>query len=182
MIRLLLMVVLTCAPTRTTLAQDYSESAVYLYVDENGAPILGYRIESVTEGGNNFRTCDDQLMRVDPVDLHFISGGCNRPALSSPVAVGPPDIDTQTGPEMSLIGSRVVASNGAGVGTIEDVVVDADTGSVRQLVIAVGDFLGVGEKLVAVDIADIEWRTNENIVLFATPAEVEALPEFTYSD
>lgn len=59
-----------------------------------------------------------------------------------------------------LVGVEVTGMDHERVGRTEDVLLDAD-GRVRAVVIAVGGFLGIGEKLVAVPFDQISWNMGE---------------------
>ncbi|HEX8417963.1 MAG TPA: PRC-barrel domain-containing protein [Methylobacterium sp.] len=59
-----------------------------------------------------------------------------------------------------LVGVEVIGMDHERVGRTEDVLLDAD-GRVRAVVIAVGGFLGIGEKLVAVPFDQIAWNMGE---------------------
>ncbi|UEM04324.1 PRC-barrel domain-containing protein [Skermanella rosea] len=87
-----------------------------------------------------------------------------------------------------MIGEDVVGSDGEEIGSVEDVIIDPASGEPRQLVIASGGFLGIGEKRISVDFSQVQVQTEddgepESLTLSnMTQADVEAMPEFQYSD
>jgi uncharacterized protein YrrD len=71
----------------------------------------------------------------------------------------------------------------AKIGSIEDVLVDK-SGKVNSLIVAVGGFLGAGEKEVAVPFDAIRITTKDNnkwyLVMNATKDELKSAPGFKY--
>ena len=61
-----------------------------------------------------------------------------------------------------LIGALIYNAQGETVGDVDDVIVSLD-GTVEGVVIGVGGFLGIGEKNVAVEMAQISVRMTEQI-------------------
>jgi sporulation protein YlmC with PRC-barrel domain len=83
-----------------------------------------------------------------------------------------------------MIGKTVVGSDGQKIGSVDDVIFDAQSGKARQLVISSGGFLGIGEKKVAVDFdqATLDSGQNQIILGSLTQQDVRGLSDFTYSD
>lgn len=83
-----------------------------------------------------------------------------------------------------LVGKSVVGSANEGIGKVKDVILDPKSGKARQLVIASGGFLGIGEKLVAVDYNDAEMdqRGSKVTIPGLSRAQVQAMREFSYDD
>lgn len=86
-----------------------------------------------------------------------------------------------------LIGAPVYSSNldtAEQIGTVSDVVLATD-GSIRAVILGVGGFLGLGEKLVAVDFSAFEYMVatdnTERWVLPTTRELLESAPEFAWS-
>lgn len=81
----------------------------------------------------------------------------------------------------NLIGATVYNPKGEAIGTISDAIVSLE-GTVDGVVIGVGGFLGIGEKLVAVELQQITVQTNENnqpqLLLDTTYEALEAAPAF----
>lgn len=83
-----------------------------------------------------------------------------------------------------LIGKSVTNVRGESVGEINDLVVD-ETGKVASVIVGVGGFLGLGEKSVAIDFADLQFshRDDNTILIVAmTQQELEALPAWESAD
>jgi hypothetical protein len=80
-----------------------------------------------------------------------------------------------------LMGARLYNAADENVGTVDDVIVSTG-GQVEGVVIGVGGFLGIGEKRVAVEMAQISVQTDETgnprLLLDATRESLEAAPEF----
>ncbi len=81
-----------------------------------------------------------------------------------------------------LEGAGVYDANDALIGEVGAVVMSAD-GKVTQAVVDVGGFLGMGEKPVAIDIADIDILRNEagdevRVYLNTTREQLEAMPSY----
>jgi len=86
-----------------------------------------------------------------------------------------------------MLGKDVVGSDGEELGSVEDVIIDPTSGQARQLVLSSGGFLGIGAKQIAVDFNHAKIQADDSgnpIVMLQnmTQADVEALPEFEYSD
>ncbi|EWY39552.1 hypothetical protein N825_05485 [Skermanella stibiiresistens SB22] len=79
-----------------------------------------------------------------------------------------------------MMGRTVRGSDGESLGSVEDVIIDPQSGEARQLVISSGGFLGIGAKQIAVDLASANLGTQENDLLLPNmaQADIEALPEF----
>lgn len=71
------------------------------------------------------------------------------------------------------------------IGDVSDFVIGPD-GSIAAVIIGVGGFLGIGEKSVAVNFAELEWVIaedgTERFVLPTTKEALEAAPEFETVD
>ena len=82
----------------------------------------------------------------------------------------------------TLIDQSVTNFEGDTVGDIESVIV-GPSGKVRAVVVGVGGFLGMGERLVALDWDELEISDNGDTVrVAATAEELKALPAYTYDD
>ena len=87
-----------------------------------------------------------------------------------------------------LLGQRVFSSIADGaeeIGTITDMVITSGEG-ISAVVIGVGGFLGVGEKDVAIDFAQLEWAErpdgSRRWVLQTTAEALTAAPAFIWAD
>lgn len=83
-----------------------------------------------------------------------------------------------------LMGKTVVGANGQELGEVTDVVLDPSTGQAKQLVISSGGFLGIGERTVAVDMAQAQIEPGKDQVQVSslTQDQLEAMAEFEYED
>lgn len=83
----------------------------------------------------------------------------------------------------NVIGETVyngTADNAENIGNVNDIVLDKD-GKATAVVVGVGGFLGIGERNVAVDFAQLSWAEGNGdrwLVYPATKEQLEALPEF----
>lgn len=84
-----------------------------------------------------------------------------------------------------LVGTKVLNAQAEEIGSVKDVVVDK-AGAVSAVVIGVGGFLGIPEKLVAVPVAQIHVgdvvQSSRVVVLDATKEALKAAPTYTATD
>jgi sporulation protein YlmC with PRC-barrel domain len=82
----------------------------------------------------------------------------------------------------AVIGAKVRNDNKDAVGTVQDIYVDA-SGAIKTVVIAVGGFLGVGSKDVAVKWSDLKQsRDGKSVVLMTALSkdELKSMPDYKY--
>lgn len=79
-----------------------------------------------------------------------------------------------------IIGATIVNEAKEKIGTVDDLIVTR-TDRVPFAVVSVGGFLGVGNKLVAVRMADLQFSPDQTLLPGATKEMLKALPEFTYA-
>lgn len=82
-----------------------------------------------------------------------------------------------------VIGSRVYNATNEEVGTVDDLIIsNKDKDRVVIAVISVGNgFLGIGNKLVAVPYDQLQFGSDNKLVLpNASKQEISAMPSFTY--
>jgi hypothetical protein len=79
-----------------------------------------------------------------------------------------------------IIGASVVNEGDEKVGTIDDLIVSR-TDRVPYAIVTVGGFLGVGEKLVAVPMANLQFDNDKTLFNGATKDFVKTLPAFSYA-
>lgn len=72
----------------------------------------------------------------------------------------------------NIIGSKVVNSEGEQVGNIKDLVLDLDDAQVAYAVLSFGGFLGLGDKLFAIPLEALTFRTNDHTVILDVDQEV----------
>jgi hypothetical protein len=71
--------------------------------------------------------------------------------------------DTKLFPRIGLhrgsktIGTKVENAEGESLGKIEDLVIDAGEGRVTAVILSIGGFLGIGEKLVAIPLSAFDY-------------------------
>lgn len=80
-----------------------------------------------------------------------------------------------------VLGSRITSTQGESIGSIEDLIIDQEEGTITAAIVSVGGFLGFGAKQIAVDWSELEinWDANE-IQLELTREEAEEAPEYVY--
>jgi sporulation protein YlmC with PRC-barrel domain len=80
-----------------------------------------------------------------------------------------------------VLGSRVTSTEGERIGSIEDLIIEQDDGSIIAAVVSVGGFLGIGAKQIAIDWSELQinWDANE-IMLELTREEAEAADDYVY--
>jgi len=77
-----------------------------------------------------------------------------------------------------LIGLRVRNGANESIGEIDDVIVDRD-GRVRQVVVSVGGFLGIGERKVALGWNQLRFDANRDVAMVnLTKDQLRAMPEY----
>jgi sporulation protein YlmC with PRC-barrel domain len=78
-----------------------------------------------------------------------------------------------------LIGSKVYKGD-TSIGQIEDVMVDLDRATVTGVVLSVGGFLGIGDKLVAVPVSQIKIGSEAKFTTDLTKEQLSSAPAFDY--
>jgi hypothetical protein len=79
-----------------------------------------------------------------------------------------------------IIGATIVNEAEEKIGTIDDLIVSR-TDRIPYAIVSVGGFLGVGTKLVAVPMANLQFSMDHTLLAGADKATLKALPAFTYS-
>lgn len=78
-----------------------------------------------------------------------------------------------------LIGAMVTNRNGEHLAKADDLILEAG-GEITGIVLSLGGFMGIGDRLVAVPWSDVAYRSSDrSLVLDATPAQLEIAPSFT---
>jgi hypothetical protein len=106
------------------------------------------------------------------------------PTVSAPAAVAPP-LQTavqSVAPEdaEAILGQRVTDAEGAEIGRLVDVLVDAN-GQPQAAVIDFGGFMGVGNRKIAVHWGALRFTpgdANHKVAVEMTPDQIKAAPEF----
>lgn len=95
-------------------------------------------------------------------------------------------VQSQGGSEVRadwVLGGRVTTPDGEMIGSIEDLILDEEDGSVNAAVVSVGGFLGFGAKEIAVDWSELDMNYDANeITLGITREEAEAAPAYNFRD
>jgi sporulation protein YlmC with PRC-barrel domain len=79
----------------------------------------------------------------------------------------------------SIIGMEVRNTKDEKLGEVKDLVIDMDSGKLSYAVLAVGGFLGIGEKLIALPPRALKTGdTSEYLLLDADKARIQAAPGF----
>ena len=76
-----------------------------------------------------------------------------------------------------LIGSNVYRGD-TSIGTIDDALVDLDHATLKALVLSVGGFLGLGNKLVAVPVSQVKLSTEAKFTTELTKEQLTRAPAF----
>lgn len=79
-----------------------------------------------------------------------------------------------------LIGSKVYKGD-TSIGQIEDVLVDLDHATITAVILSVGGFLGIGEKLVAVPVNQIKLGTEAKFTTDLTKDQLAKAPAFDFA-
>jgi sporulation protein YlmC with PRC-barrel domain len=93
--------------------------------------------------------------------------------------------NVQTAEELrtsQLVGSKVYNNANENIGSIEDIILKPD-GSMDEVVLSVGGFLGMGDKYVAVPFSDLKITRDGSslkIVTLATKDSLKALPAYQF--
>ncbi len=72
----------------------------------------------------------------------------------------------------NIIGSKVVNSEGEQLGNIKDLMLDLDDAQIAYAVLSFGGFMGLGDKLFAIPLEALTFRTNDHTVILDVDKEV----------
>lgn len=72
----------------------------------------------------------------------------------------------------SLIGSKVVNTEGEILGSIKDMVVDLDDAQIAYAVLSFGGFMGLGDKLFAIPLEALTFDTQANSAILDVEKDV----------
>lgn len=79
----------------------------------------------------------------------------------------------------TLIGDKVLSSDGKGIGKIDDIMLDVRSGRIAYAVLSCGGFLGMGDKLLAVPWGALTLDTDEKCFrLDATEERIKSASGF----
>jgi sporulation protein YlmC with PRC-barrel domain len=80
----------------------------------------------------------------------------------------------------AMIGTSVRGSSGEKIGTIDDLLLGSDS-KVNYAVVSVGGFLGIGDRLVAVPMGELQTAADHMVMPSATKESVSKMPKFDRS-
>ncbi len=72
----------------------------------------------------------------------------------------------------TIIGSKVVNTEGEQLGSIKELMIDLDDGQIVYVVLSFGGFLGLGDKLFAIPLEALTFDTEDHTVLLDLDKEV----------
>ena len=105
-------------------------------------------------------------------------------AQGAPQTVGLVKVDPQTVETgfrgSKLIGASVVNDANEAIGKIDDLIVSAD-GKTPYVVLSVGGFLGLGDRLVVVSYSNLRFADSKVVLPGGNKDQLRALPEFKYA-
>jgi sporulation protein YlmC with PRC-barrel domain len=81
-----------------------------------------------------------------------------------------------------IVGSKVYNNANENIGSVEDIVIKPD-GSMDEVVLSVGGFLGIGDKYVSVPFSDLKIARDGSslkITTDGTKESLKALPAYTF--
>lgn len=82
-----------------------------------------------------------------------------------------------------ITGTDVMSPTGETVGTINDLILNGDSGEMQAAIIGVGGFLGIGEKQIALPWSDLTINSDaREITSDLTREEAKAAPEYVFRD
>jgi uncharacterized protein YrrD len=81
--------------------------------------------------------------------------------------------------DTALAGSKVYEGD-TSIGQIEDVLVDLDRATVSAVILSVGGFLGIGDKLVAVSVNQIKIGSEAKFTTDLTKEQLANAPAFDF--
>ena len=115
--------------------------------------------------------------------LTLSAAGAQQAPTEAKATTALPGIDAaalaQSARASKLIGSKVYKGDAA-IGQIEDVLVELDHGTAPAIILSVGGFLGVGEKLVAVPVSQIKLGSEAKFVTDLTKDQLTKAPAFVF--
>jgi len=74
----------------------------------------------------------------------------------------------------TIIGNKVVNTEGEQLGSIKELMIDLDDGQVAYAVLSFGGFLGLGDKLFAIPLEALTFDTQDRTIILDVDKEVLA--------
>lgn len=82
-----------------------------------------------------------------------------------------------------ITGATVRSPEDENIGSVQDLILDQDSGQITAAIVSVGGFLGIGAKQIAVDFSEMQIDYDaQQIMLNLTRDEAEAAPEYAFRD
>ncbi|WP_109116917.1 PRC-barrel domain-containing protein [Azospirillum sp. TSO22-1] len=81
-----------------------------------------------------------------------------------------------------MMGKDVYGAEGNKIGSVEDIILDPQTGKAQLAVIERGGLLGIGGKSFAIDYTLLGMEGDRLVAKQVTEAQAKAMPEFKYGD
>lgn len=82
----------------------------------------------------------------------------------------------------SIVGNDVYGEGGEKLGSVSDIILDAQSGNATAVILERGGVLGVGAKRVALDYNLLQTRGDRVVARDLTEDQVKAMPTFQYDD
>jgi len=89
------------------------------------------------------------------------------------------DVTTGWSAKRQVLGKTVFNDGGDGIGKVDDIIIGTD--GLPYVILSVGGFLGVGNKLVVLPYNSINTKVDKLSMPGATKESLKALPEFKYA-
>jgi uncharacterized protein YrrD len=89
--------------------------------------------------------------------------------------------DAPTAPPIAGIGVKVYKGD-TSIGQIEDVMIDLESAKVSAVILSVGGFLGMGDKLVAVPVTQIKVGSEARFMTDLTKDQLTNAPAFVFAN
>lgn len=104
-----------------------------------------------------------------------------NPSLA-PNAVGDKSTMSSAASLEKMMGKDVYGAEGNKIGSIEDIILDPQTGRAQLAIVERGGLLGIGGKSFAIDYTLLGMEGDRLVAKQVTEAQAKAMPEFKYSD
>lgn len=101
---------------------------------------------------------------------------------AAPNAVGDKSAMGGTASLDAMMGKDVYGADGKKIGSIEDLILDPQTGQAKMAVIERGGLLGIGGKNIGIDYTLLGMEGDRIVAKQVTEAQAKDMPEFHYSD
>jgi hypothetical protein len=123
---------------------------------------------------------DQRPAARDPASMDPSSQASDRPGTTSGGQASPRDPAASMAGQLTetdVVGRPVVGEGGEEIGTIVQLVEDANGGG-RLAVVDVGEFLGIGQKQVAIDVRHLSLGADGQVRSDVTADQLQSMPEY----